>query len=84
MPPSTSPMTLATSDSPGRSRLLSTMASGALIRLASPARAHHAADVRRDHDHFAKIETLPMSRIITGEANRLSVGISKKPWIWPA
>ena len=25
-----------------------------------------------------------MSRTITGAANRLSVGMSKKPWIWPA
>ena len=25
-----------------------------------------------------------MSRTITGEAKRLSVGMSKKPWIWPA
>ena len=25
-----------------------------------------------------------MSRTMTGEAKRLSVGISKKPWIWPA
>ena len=25
-----------------------------------------------------------MSRTITGEANRLSVGMSKKPWICPA
>ena len=25
-----------------------------------------------------------MSAAITGDANRLSVGMSKKPWIWPA
>ena len=25
-----------------------------------------------------------MSRVNTGAAKRLSVGMSKKPWIWPA
>ena len=58
MRPSTSPMTFATSDLPARSRRLSTMASGALMRLASAARAHHAADVRRDDDDVVEVEAL--------------------------
>src|SRR5262249_13349933 len=55
--PSTSPITFITSDSPARSRRLSTMASGALMRLARP-RAPHAADVRRDHHELREIEAL--------------------------
>ncbi len=46
--PSTSPMMFITSDSPARSRRLSTMASGAPRRLANGARPDDAADVGRD------------------------------------
>ena len=55
--PSTSPMMFITSDSPARSRRLSTIASGALLsRLASAAGAHHAADVGRDDQQIAVAE----------------------------
>jgi hypothetical protein len=50
-------MTFITSDSPARSRRLSMMASGALMRLARP-RAHHAADVRRHHHHIVELKIL--------------------------
>ena len=45
-----------TSDSPARSRRLSMMASGVLMRLASPRRAHHAADVGRHHHDVGEVE----------------------------
>ena len=78
-------MMFITSDSPARSRRLSTMASGASSRLAS-ARARTTPPTSGE----TTITFLPpsprdwMSRTMVGAANRLSVGMSKKPWIWPA
>ena len=58
MRPSTSPITFITSDSPARSRRLSTMASGALMRLASP-RARATPPTSGDTiDQLAEIEVL--------------------------
>ena len=36
--------------------------------LGKAARAHHAADIGRHHHDIGEVETLPMSRTITGEA----------------
>ncbi|MEY9452458.1 hypothetical protein ABIG07_001406 [Bradyrhizobium ottawaense] len=47
-----------TSDSPARSRRLSTIASGVLMRLGEAARAGHAADVGRDHHGLGEVEPL--------------------------
>ena len=58
--PATSPITFMTSDSPGRSRRLSMMASGASsMRLGEPARTHHAAHVGRDDGDVAVVEAPP-------------------------
>ena len=82
--PATSPMMFITSDSLGRSRRLSTMASGASMRLAS-ARARTTPPTSGEITMRSPPSSRSlMSRTITGAANRLSVGMSKKPWIWPA
>ena len=83
--PSTSPMMFITSDSPARSRRLSTIASGALLsRLASP-RARTTPPTSGETTISSRLPKRAwMSVAITGEANRLSVGMSKKPWICPA
>ncbi len=53
--------------------------------LGERAGADHAADVRRDHHGVLRSRAgRLMSRAISGAPNRLSVGMSKKPWIWPA
>ena len=60
------------------------MASGASSRLAS-ARARTTPPT--SGDTTIKLLAVPrslMSRTMVGAANRLSVGMSKKPWIWPA
>ena len=73
-----------TSDSPARSRRLSMMASGVLMRLARP-RARTTPPTSGDTTMtLARSKRSLMSRTITGEAKRLSVGMSKKPWIWAA
>ena len=66
--PSTSPITFMTSDSPGRSRRLSTMASGALMRLASP-RARATPPTSGDTTMtLSRSKRSLMSRTINGEA----------------
>src|SRR5438477_389347 len=73
-----------TSDSPARSRRLSTMASGVLMRLARP-RARATPPTSGDTTiTLARSKRSLMSRTINGDAKRLSVGMSKKPWIWAA
>ena len=57
---------------------------GRVDALGQRAGAHDAADVGRDHHAVPAVERSLMSRTMTGAANRLSVGMSKKPWIWPA
>src|ERR1044072_5510980 len=82
--PATSPMTFITSESPARSRRLSMMASGALMRFASPRARTTPPTSGETTVMFAPLKRSLMSRTITGEANRLSVGMSKNPWICPA
>src|ERR1700751_1360859 len=65
--PSTSPITFMTSDSPGRSRRLSMMASGGLMRLASP-RARTTPPTSGDTTITLVRSNLSlMSRTMTGE-----------------
>jgi TonB-dependent receptor len=65
-------------------RRLSTMASLASMRLAS-ARARTTPPTSGETTTvLTRSWCSLMSRVITGTENRLSVGISKKPWIWPA
>ena len=66
--PSTSPITFITSDSPARSRRLSMMASGALMRLARP-RARTTPPTSGDTTiSLPRSKRSLMSRTITGEA----------------
>lgn len=77
-------MIFMTSDSPGLSRLLSTIASGAFI-LAASALALTTPPTSGDTTIiFLLLYFSLTSRAIVGIANRLSVGISKNPCICPA
>jgi hypothetical protein len=64
-------MMFMTSDSPGRSRRLSTIASGALSSRLASARADHAADVGRD-DHQVAVT---VTRLDVGRHRRRGVEV---------
>ena len=78
-------MMFMTSLTPARSRRLSTMARSAFRRLAiARARTTPPTSGETMHRLFSPWKRSLMSLMKTGAANRLSVGMSKKPWICPA
>ena len=81
-------MMFITSETPARSRRLSMMARSASSRFAT-ARARTTPPTSGETMVRLLVWPLPRKRslrslVSTGAANRLSVGMSKKPWICPA